>query len=191
MYFWRVSHFQIYYPMIQHIENLLIPIDNKQVLIDRDVARLYGVVTKEVNQAVKNNPDKFPEGYVIQLSSQQKKEVINKFDHLNNLKYTRTNPKAYTENALYMLASILRSKQATETTILIVETFSKIRGLQKLVASASNSSGAEKKDLLQKSGALMADLLDQDLSETESETSFEIHFAVLKLKHSRKRKTKT
>lgn len=58
---------------IQNIEDLLITIDSQQVLIDRDVAQLYGVATKRINEAVKNNPDKFPEGYLIELNDQEKK----------------------------------------------------------------------------------------------------------------------
>ncbi len=107
---------------LQHIENRLIKIQNQQVLIDRDVAQLYDVGTKEVNQAVKNNPDKFPKGYVITLSSSEKKELVKNFDHLQSIKFAKTNPKAFTEKGLYMLATILKSKQATQTTLLIIET---------------------------------------------------------------------
>lgn len=87
-----------------------------------------------------------------------------------------------------MLATILKSKQATEATFLIIETFSKHRALQTTVASASSATGNKKNSLLKKSGELMANLLDQDMTETESETTLEFNFAVLKLKHTTKRK---
>jgi hypothetical protein len=83
---------------------------------------------------------------------------------------------------------ILKSKQATETTFLIIETFTKLRALQKTVAAASSTTGNKKNSLLKKSGELMADLLDHDMTETESETTLELNFAVLKLKHTTKRK---
>ena len=175
-------------PNIQNIESLLITIQNKQVLIDRDVAQLYGVQTRDINKAVKNNPDKFPESYIIQLNTLEKKKLVENFHHLQSLKYAKTNPKAFTEKGLYMLATILKSHQATEATFLIIETFAKLRALQKTVTLASTVSGDKKKNLLKKSGELMADLLDQDMTETESETTVELNFAVLKLKHTTKRK---
>ena len=173
---------------IQHIEKNLMTIQGYNVLIDRDVAQLYGVETKEVNQAIKNNPDKFPQGYILELTNREKSELVKNFDHLQSLKYAKTNPKAFTEKGLYMLATILKSKQATETTILIIETFAKLRALQKTVAAASSTTGNKKNSLLKKSGELMADLLDHDMTETESETTMELNFAVLKLKHTTKRK---
>ncbi|MGB0254795.1 MAG: ORF6N domain-containing protein [Flavobacteriaceae bacterium] len=173
---------------IAHIEKNLITIQGQKVLIDRDVAALYGVETKEVNQAIKNNPDKFPKGYVLVLSIKEKSELVKNFDHLQPLKYAKTNPKAFTEKGLYMLATILKSKQATQTTLLIIETFAKLRALQQAVASASSATGARKNSLLKKSGELMADLLDHELTEMESETTLELNFAVLKLKHTTKRK---
>ena len=102
---------------IQHIEKNLMTIQGYNVLIDRDVAQLYGVETKEVNQAIKNNPDKFPQGYILELTNREKSELVKNFDHLQSLKYAKTNPKAFTEKGLYMLATILKSKQATETTL--------------------------------------------------------------------------
>lgn len=161
------------------------------MLIDRDVAQLYGVATKRINEAVKNNPDKFPEGYLIELNDQEKKQLVENFDHLQSLKYAKINPKAFSEKGLYMLATILKSKQATQTTFLIIETFAKLRVLQQTVTKLSNpelEEGRKKNTLLQKSGELMAELLDQNLTKTESETTIELNFTVLKLKHTTKRK---
>ena len=163
-------------------------IKGQRVLIDRDVATLYGVETRDINKAVKNNPDKFPKDYVLELTDTEKNEVVENFHHLQSLKYAKTNPKAFTEKGLYMLATILKSKQATEATFLIIETFAKLRALQKTVTAASSTTGNKKNTLLKKSGELMADLLDQDMTETESKTTLELNFAVLKLKHTTKRK---
>ncbi len=67
----------------EELESKLISYQNKFVLIDSDVAELYGVATKEVNQAVANNSDKFPDGYILELTNKEKDEVVKKFDHLN------------------------------------------------------------------------------------------------------------
>ena len=167
-----------------------ITIERQQVLIDRDVAKLYGVATKRINEAVKNNPDKFPESYLITLNKKQWDDLRSKISTTNFSK-TRVPPKAFTERGLYMLATILKSKQATQTTFLIIETFAKLRALQHSVAELSSSElveGRKKNQLLKKSGELMAELLDQNLSKTESETTIELNFAMLKLRHTTKRK---
>jgi len=167
-----------------------ITIERQQVLIDRDVAKLYGVATKRINETVKNNPDKFPESYLITLNKKQWDDLRSKISTTNFSK-TRVPPKAFTERGLYMLATILKSKQATQTTFLIIETFAKLRALQHSVAELSSSElveGRKKNQLLKKSGELMAELLDQNLSKTESETTIELNFAMLKLRHTTKRK---
>ncbi|MDG1821750.1 MAG: ORF6N domain-containing protein [Flavobacteriaceae bacterium] len=175
---------------IAYIEKNLISIQGQKVLIDRDVAQLYGVETKRINEAVKNNLDKFPTDYLIELSKSEWNDLRSKFSTANFSK-TRVTPKAFTEKGLYMLATILKSKQATQTTFLIIETFAKIRALQEAVSELSSPElpkGRKKNSLLKKSGELMADLLDHDLTEIESETTLELNFAVLKLKHTTKRK---
>ena len=71
--------------------------------LDRDVAELYGVTTKVVNQAIKNNPDKFPSGYVTELTNSEKEHVVKNFDHLETLKFSHATVKGFTEQGLYML----------------------------------------------------------------------------------------
>ena len=85
----------------ENLESKLIEYKNEVVLIDSDVAELYGVATKEINQAVSNNLDKFPDGYIIELSKEEKNEVVKKFDHLEKLKYSHYLPKIFTEKGLY------------------------------------------------------------------------------------------
>lgn len=141
-------------------------------------------------RAVKNNLDKFPSDYIIELSVSEWNGLRSKISTANFSK-TRVPPKAFTEKGLYMLATILKSKQATQTTFLIIETFAKLRALQQVVSELSSpelAEGRKKNSLLKKSGELMADLLDQDLTEMESETTLELNFAVLKLRHTTKRK---
>lgn len=175
--------------IINDVENSIIEINNTPVIIDADVAKLYGVETKHINQAVKMNPEKFPYGYVFELTEKQKNELVNIFDQFNKLKHSKTNPKAFTEQGLYMLATILKSERATKTTIAIIETFTKMRNLQRNIQKASEAkTEKDKNTLLQKSGELIAELLDNDLNTNETETSIELNFAVLKFKHKVEKK---
>ena len=98
---------------LNDVQNKIITIQNKSVLLDSDVAWLYGVETKEVNQAVKNNPGKFPDGYIFTVQNSEKQELVKKFDRFNKLKYSTVSPNAFTEKGLYMLATILKSEKAT------------------------------------------------------------------------------
>jgi len=98
-------------------------------------------------------------------------------------------PKAFTEKGLYMLATILKSKAATQTTIAIIETFAKVRELTKTIKTLSeNPKKEEQKSLMQKSGEIISELLDDELKVNESETVIELNFAVLKFKHTVKKK---
>ena len=104
---------------------------------------------------------------------------------------TRVLPKAFTEKGLYMLATILKSKKATQTTIEIVETFTKIRELARTINEVYNASDEFKqKTLMQKGGDIISDILGNDLKVTDSETSIEINAAIFKIKHTVKRQTK-
>ena len=109
---------------IEDIQSLIIDVRDQQVLIDADVAKLYGVETRDINKSVSNNPDKFPNGYVVELSEDEKKELVENFHRFDRLKHSSAMPKAFSEKGLYMLATILKSKQATMTTLTIIETFS-------------------------------------------------------------------
>ncbi len=98
-------------------------------------------------------------------------------------------PKAFTEKGLYMLATILKSRQAVDTTIAIIETFSRIRELNRTIQDLSDTpEKGQQEKLMQKSGDLIAQLLEDDLKTTDTETSIEINFAVLKFKHLIKKK---
>jgi phage regulator Rha-like protein len=119
------------------VKEKIIALRSQKVIIDSDVAALYGVETREIMQALKNNPDKFPDGYVLTLTAEEKEEVVKNFDNLAKLKFYPTLPKAFTEKGLYMLATILKSPQATQTTIAIVEAFAKLRELAAAVAELS------------------------------------------------------
>ena len=173
---------------IEDIQNLIVELQGRQVLIDADVAKLYGVETREINQATSNNTEKFPEGYVLELSREEKTELIKNFDRFGNLKHSSAMPKAFAEKGLYMLATILKSQKAVETTLVIIETFAKIRELSRTVKALSVvKDDSEQKGLMQRSGELIAQILDDDLETNGTETTIELNFAVLKFKHTVKK----
>lgn len=170
------------------VEHAIIELRKQQVILVSDVAKLYGVETREITQAVKNNPVKFPKGYLFELTKEEKDEVIKKFDN-PQVKFSPKAPLAFTEKGLYMLATILKGEVATQTTIAIVETFAKIRELSKAMSEiASTGDKMRQRSLMEQSGEILADLLDDDMHTTDSETTIELNFAVLKLKHTVKRK---
>ena len=174
---------------IEEIENKIIELKGQKVILDSAVAGLYNVSTKEVNQAVSNNPDKFPQNYVFELTREEKADVVKNFDHLDKIKYSPHLPKAFTEKGLYMLATILKGDKAVQTTISIIETFAKLRKLTRNIKALSvTGDKSAQKALMRESGGLAAEIFDEGLETIGSETSIEVNFAVLKLKHIIKRK---
>jgi hypothetical protein len=159
------------------------------VLLDFDVAELYGVETKRVNEAVARNLDKFPEGYIISLDYQEKSELVANCDRFEKLKHSSIIPKAFTEKGLYMLATILKSPVATQTTIAIVEAFARLRELSQVLNKLPNvENEKEQKSLMQIAGNTLMDLFDNSLLETsEEETAMELNLAFMKFKRSVKR----
>ena len=178
---------------LDDVNQKIITIRNQNVILDSDVAELYGVETMRINEAVKNNPDKFPEGYVFEINNQELKHLLSKFSIANISSKTRFLPKVFTERGLYMLATILKSPQAAQTTLAIVETFTKIRKLSREVVELAKDHENEHKQqsIMQKSSEILADIIGSDLEATDSETSFELNlFAAVKLKHTVKRSKK-
>lgn len=117
------------------VEKLMLSIRGKNVLLDRDVAMLYGVETKRINEAVRNNPEKFPFGYIFELDRFEKQQLVENFDRFNILKHSTVAPTAFTEKGLYMLATILKSPQAVSTTLAIIDTFTMTRQLARTMES--------------------------------------------------------
>lgn len=176
---------------LDEVANKIQDIRERQVILDHDLADLYGVETRDINKAVKNNQDKFPAGYVFELTTHEFEELRRKIS-TTKLSKTRVLPKAFTEKGLYMLATILKSPRAVQTTIAIIETFSRIRELSRTIQILSNTKDKKQQEkLMQKSGDLIARLIDDDLETTDTETSIERNFAVLKFKHLIKRKAQT
>ena len=167
------------------VKSRIITLRNQPVLIDADVAELYGVETKRINEAVRNNPYKFPNGYLFVLNNYEKREVVEKFDHLKKLKFSKVVPTAFTERGLYMLATILKSEQAVTTTLAIIDTFVQVRELSRTMEELQNAEdgGAVQKKLLQRTGDLLAEVVGHNLSTRSKETEIELNFAVVRIKH--------
>jgi len=100
---------------LSDVQDRIITIREQNVILDSDVAELYSVETREVNQAVKNNPNKFPDGYVFKINKKEKEKVIKIFDN-PKIKFSPTLPNSITEKGCYMLATILKGEKATNTT---------------------------------------------------------------------------
>ena len=109
------------------IEKMIYEIDGKEVMLDSDLGKLYHVETKRINEAVKNNPEKFPNRYSFILSDEEKKNLWSKFSTANISTKSRSNPRVFTEQGIYMLGTILRSKEAIKVSIRIMDTFVKMR----------------------------------------------------------------
>jgi len=172
------------------VDSKIIEIRGTKVLLDSDVASLYGVETKRVNEAVGNNQDKFPKGYVISLKDNELRGLRSKFSTANVKidNKSRVPPKVFTEKGLYMLATILKSPQATETTLAIIETFTKIRELTRTVGElAKTTTKEEKEPLMQRGGEIISEILGDSLIVSESETTFKINLAVMSLEHTVKK----
>ena len=178
----------------KQVEEKVLVLREQSVILDRDVAELYGVETREINQAVKNNQEKFPEGYIITLNSEEWGSLRSKFLTLKSSgrgQHSKYLPSAFTEKGLYMLATILKSPAATQTTIAIVETFAKIRELSRSVSQLPEvTDKSQRKALLQRSGEILADVLDDALEVSDAETTLEINLALMIIKHTVKRARK-
>ena len=141
---------------IIEVENKIIILRGQQVILDADVAELYGVETIRVNEAVSNNPEKFPEGYVWEIDNHEFAILRSKFSTTKFAK-TRQLPKAFTEKGLYMLATILKSPKAVETTIAIVEAYAKLKELSRVVVEVpqQEDKSTEQQVLLHRGGQLL------------------------------------
>ncbi len=113
--------------MEQQISSLVLKINGHQVILDFDLAKLYGVTTKVLNQAVKRNPSRFPNDIAFQIEQQKKDELVTNCDRLKTLKHSPHSPYAYTEHGIAMLSSVLKSEMAVQVNIHIVRVFVNLR----------------------------------------------------------------
>ena len=179
------------------VKTRMIEVRGQTVLLDRDVASLYGVETRVINQAVKNNPAKFPAGYVIDLDETEIEALRSKILILDGNppgrgRHSKHGYKAFTERGLYMLATILKGARAVETTLSIIETYAQVRELARTMESLQNvkDGGARQRTLLQRTGELLANVVSENLKTETSETEIEFNFAIVKIRHKIVKKVK-
>ena len=176
---------------INAVKSRMLQVRGQQVLLDRDVAALYGVETRIINQPVKNNPEKFPAGYVAELSSDELATLRSKFLTANVSSKSRALPKVFTERGLYMLATILKGERAVRATLAIVETYAEVRAMKReLLALHTESDAQKRKSMMQHFGEALTDIVMPDLTTAETESSMEINFLIGKLKHTVRRTRK-
>ena len=114
---------------LERIERAILLIRRQKVMLDADLAELYGVPTKAMNQAVKRNRDRFPADFMFRLTEREKDEVVTNCDHLKRLKYSPVLPHAFTEHGAIMLANVLNSRRAIEVSVYVVRAFVRLRRL--------------------------------------------------------------
>ena len=174
--------------LITEVNNSIVTIRETPVLVDRDVAAIYGVATRDINKAVKNNPRKFPTGYYFELDTEEKRELVENFHRFNPLKHSTVMPKAFSEKGLYMLATILKSDIATEATLAIIETFTKVRSLKRELKELHKETDKKlQNSKMQHFGEVLSDIVMPDLETSETESTLELNFLIGKIKHTVKR----
>ncbi|MBK6974759.1 MAG: ORF6N domain-containing protein [Sterolibacteriaceae bacterium] len=130
---------------LERIEARILVIRGKKVMIDADLAELYAVPTKALNQAVKRNAERFPEDFMFRLTAVEKQEVVTNCDHLTRLKFSSALPFAFTEHGAIQAANVLASPQAVEMSVYVVRAFVRLREL-----IASNTELAQRLDELER-----------------------------------------
>ena len=170
---------------MKEVEDRIAVIRNVEVIADADVAALYGVETKRVNEAVKNNPDKFPAHYMFELSKSELSDLRSKISSTKISTKSRTSTKVFTERGLYMLATILHSERATAVTFAIIETFRELK--RELLELHQETDKEKQRTKMQHFGEVLTDIVMPDLQTSETESSLEINFLIGKIKHTVKR----
>ena len=113
-------------PMLR-IEQRILIMRGQRVMIDADLAEIYGVPTKALNQAVKRNAERFPTDFMFQLTAAEKAEVVTNCDHLAKLKFSKSLPFAFTEHGAIQASNVLASSQAVEMGVYVVRAFVRLR----------------------------------------------------------------
>ena len=174
--------------LMKEVEGKIAVIRNQEVIADADVAYLYGVETREVNQAVKNNVDKFPSHYMFELSSSELRDLKSKILISKVSPNNRKPTKVFTERGLYMLATVLKGERARDITFAIIETFAKVRELKRELLELHTETDKQKQASKMKHfGEVLSDIVMPDLQTQETESTLEINFIIGKLKHMVKR----
>ena len=167
------------------VKSKIIEIRDQKVILDSDVAELYDVETKRINEAVNRNPEKFPDGFLIELTPDEWASLKSQF--ATSKKGGKRGgkvklPTAFTERGLYMLATILKSPRAVGTTIAIINTFAQIKELTRTVYQFAKAKKDEDKvKIFENSTSIVANLLDNKLMVSQLETSLKIKLPFLEI----------
>ena len=176
---------------IEDVESKIVRVRGIDVIADADVARLYGVQTKEVNQAVRNNLDKFPSDYLFQLTDNESSDLRSKILTTKVSAMSRGATNVFTERGLYMLATILKGERARAVTFTIIETFYKVRNLKRELKELHQVTDKDVQEQKMKHfGEVLTDIVMPDLQTSETESQLELNFIIGKLKHTVKRTRK-
>jgi hypothetical protein len=154
---------------LQRIERKILLIRGQKILLDSDLAELYGVPTKRLNEQVKRNIDRFPKHFMFQLTQAEKDEVVANCDHLKNLKFSPTLPYVFTEHGTLQAANVLNSPTAIKVGILVIEAFLKLRAL-----TASQSAIIKKLSEHEKQIGYLFQLME-DLASPPKESHYKTH----------------
>ena len=178
-------------------ENKLIKLNGNLVLIDKEVAKLYGIEPKKLRQQLKRNIEKFPKDYAYQLSDEEVELLVSQNVTPSKSAFGGSNPWIFTEKGLYMVATILKSKNALNATFIIIETFAKIKELSRNINDIMKTEDeAIQKELAQKSNKILEEIIeiepevledDEDGEIIETTTKFEFNLGFAKVSQSIKR----
>jgi len=130
---------------LERVERAILLIRGQKVMLDADLAALYGVPTKRFNEQVKRNKERFPADFMFRLTAEEKSEVVANCDHLKKLKFSATLPYAFTEHGAVMAANVLNSPTAVQASIQVVRAFVRLRQML-----ASHEQLARKLEALEK-----------------------------------------
>jgi hypothetical protein len=108
---------------LERIEGAILNIRGERVMLDADLAAIYGVTTRRLKEQVRRNRDRFPEGFVFELTPEEKAELVANCDQFKRLKHSSSTPYAFTEHGAVMLAAVLKSRRAVEVSVFVVKAF--------------------------------------------------------------------
>jgi hypothetical protein len=131
---------------LERVESRILLMRGEKVIIDADLAELYGVTTKALNHAIKRNSSRFPSDFLFTLTPIEKGEVVTNCDHLHKLKFSKSLPHAFTEHGALMAANVLNSDRAVEASVQVVRAFVKLRQIL-----ASNAELSRKSKIMKRS----------------------------------------
>ena len=129
------------------IENRIFLVRGHKVMVDRDLAELYDVATKVLNQAVKRNKKRFPADFMLSLTSQETKQLVTNCDRFKSLKHSSVTPRVFTEQGVAMLSSVLNSERAIQVNIEIMRAFVRLRQILATHKKLANKLGMLEKRL--------------------------------------------